>query len=44
MESQSQQPESLEQIQMLEDYSRYQRNTSVEEKISPILNPSAIPN
>ena len=35
MESQSQQPESLEQIQMLEDYSRYQRNTLVEEKIRP---------
>ena len=30
IESQSQQPESLEQ--MLEDYSRYQRHTSVEEK------------
>ncbi len=31
VELQSQHPESLEQIQMLEDYSRYQRNTSVEE-------------
>lgn len=34
IESTSQHPESLEQIQMLEDYSRYQRNTSVEETLS----------
>ena len=34
IESMSQHPESLEQIQMLEDYSRYQRNTSVEETLS----------
>lgn len=31
IESSSQHPESLEHIQMLEDYSKYQRNTSVEE-------------
>ena len=31
IESASQHPESMEQIQMLEDYSRYQRTTSVEE-------------
>lgn len=34
IESSSQHPESLEQIQMLEDYSRYQRNISIEESAS----------
>lgn len=33
IESTSQHPESLEQIQILEDYSRYQRTTSMEETI-----------
>ncbi len=33
IESTSQHPESLEQIQMLEDYSRFQRTVSVEETV-----------
>ena len=34
IESTSQHPESLEQIQMLEDYSRYQRTVSTEETVN----------
>ena len=36
IESTSQHPESLEQIQMLEDYSRYQRTVSMEETVNQL--------